>query len=266
MKQVTIGCIGCGNMGGAVARAIGRAIGGSSLLLCDTDESKARAIASACAGAVVMGAEEVARKADFLFLGVKPQAIAAVAASLSGVRKQDAVVVSMAAGIGIRALQDLLGASAKIIRMMPNTPCAVGQGMIQYDCSQTVSDEEEATFVALLGKAGRIDRIGEDKIDAASAVSGCGPAFAYLFAEALADGGVACGLTRAQALTYAAQMMRGAADMLLASPHPGDLKDAVCSPGGTTIVGVHALERGGMRAAVMDAVISAYEKTLALKK
>ena len=108
--------------------------------------------------------------------------------------------------------------------------------------------------------------IEERLIDAASAVSGCGPAFAYMFAEALADGGVACGLPRAQALKFAAGMLEGAAEMILESgKHPGELKDAVCSPGGTTIQGVRTLEENGFRGAVMDAVIAAYEKTLKLK-
>ena len=125
--------------------------------------------------------------------------------------------------------------------------------------------EELEAFAALLAPAGLVDPVPEELIDAASAVSGCGPAYAYLFIEALADGGVACGLPRDKALAYAAQMVAGSARMVLESGrHPGALKDAVCSPGGTTIQGVRALEEGGFRAAAMDAVIAAYEKTRAL--
>jgi pyrroline-5-carboxylate reductase len=150
---------------------------------------------------------------------------------------------------------------------MPNTPVAVGQGMILYTATADVSSEQMKAFLTMLSAAGRLCAIDEARIDAASAVSGCGPAFVYLFIEALADGGVECGLPRAQALELAAQTALGAAQMVLATGrHPGDLKDAVCSPGGTTIAGVHALEDGAFRATAMGAVNAAYQRTLELKK
>ena len=149
--------------------------------------------------------------------------------------------------------------------MMPNTPAAIGAGVVQY-CGRGVTVEELDDFAALIAPAGLVDSVPESLIDAASAVSGCGPAFAYLFMEALADGGVACGLPRDKAVSYAAQMLEGAARMVLENgKHPGALKDAVCSPGGTTIQGVRILEERGFRAAAMDAVIAAYEKTLKLR-
>ena len=152
-----------------------------------------------------------------------------------------------------------------VIRIMPNTPAAIGAGVVQY-CGQAVTVEELDDFAALIAPAGLVDPVSESLIDAASAVSGCGPAFAYLFAEALADGGVACGLPRDKAMAYAAQMLAGSARMVLESgKHPGALKDAVCSPGGTTIQGIRTLEERGFRAAAMDAVIAAYEKTLKLR-
>ena len=152
-----------------------------------------------------------------------------------------------------------------VIRMMPNTPAAIGAGVVQY-CGQGVTVEELDDFAALIAPAGLVDPVPEGMIDAASALSGCGPAFAYMFLEALADGGVACGLPRDKALAYAAQMLEGAARMVLESGrHPGALKDAVCSPGGTTIQGVRTLEEQGFRAAAMDAVIAAYEKTVRLR-
>ena len=139
--------------------------------------------------------------------------------------------------------------------------------MILYTANEAVSKELLDHFSQSLADAGKMDQIPEDKIDAASAVSGCGPAFVYLFAEALADGGVECGLPRDKALLYAAQTLKGAAELLLSTgKHPGELKDAVCSPGGTTIAGVHALEDCGFRAAAMGAVTAAYERTLELKK
>ncbi|MEM5780183.1 MAG: pyrroline-5-carboxylate reductase dimerization domain-containing protein, partial [Lawsonibacter sp.] len=153
-----------------------------------------------------------------------------------------------------------------VIRLMPNTPVAVGAGVIQY-CAQGVSQEELGAFQTLMAPAGLVDRISEELSDASSALSGCGPAFCALLIEALADGGVACGLPRDKAQLYTAQMVKGAAMLMLETGiHPGAMKDGVCSPGGTTIQGVRILEEQGFRAAAMNAVIAAYEKTLSLGK
>ena len=148
---------------------------------------------------------------------------------------------------------------------MPNTPVLVEKGMILY-CTSNVNKQDETAFCAAFAKAGVLDKIPEEKMDAASALSGCGPAYVYAFAEALADGAVECGVPRDKAALYTAQTLLGAAEMLLTYGHPGDLKDAVCSPGGTTIAGIHALEKAGMRNAAMDAVAAAYKRTLELKK
>ena len=172
----------------------------------------------------------------------------------------------MAAGLTCDRIQDMVDLDCPVIRIMPNTPSAIGAGVVQY-CGQLATVEELDAFAALIAPAGLVDPVPEGFIDAASAVSGCGPAFAYLFLEALADGGVACGLPRDKAVAYAAQMAVGAARMVLESgQHPGALKDAVCSPGGTTIQGIRALERSGFRGAAMEAVIAAYEKTVSLSK
>jgi pyrroline-5-carboxylate reductase len=177
------------------------------------------------------------------------------------------VLITMAAGLSLDAVAKMSGAQVPIIRIMPNTPVSVGEGMILYAVNEAVTEKDLEQFLAALSKAGKLDAIAEDKIDAASALSGCGPAFVYLFAEALADGAVECGLTRDKANLYAAQTLLGAATLLLESgKHPGELKDAVCSPGGTTIAGVHALEESAFRSASMNAVTAAYEKTLKLKK
>ena len=150
---------------------------------------------------------------------------------------------------------------------MPNTPCAVGRGLILYAKNACVSDDVLDAFLPGFAGAGALCPLAEDKIDAASAVSGCGPAFAYLFVEALADAGVECGLTRADAQKFAALMLEGSAKMVLETGrHPGELKDAVCSPGGTTIAGVRTLEESGFRSAAMNAVRAAYQRTLELKK
>ena len=171
------------------------------------------------------------------------------------------VLVTMAAGLSMQQIRMMAGSGYPIIRMMPNTPVALGEGMIQY-CSDDVEPEKMAEWLAAMAPAGRLDAVPESMMDAASAVSGCGPAYAYMFVEALADGAVKCGVPRAKAMRYAAQMLLGSASLLLETgEHPGALKDAVCSPGGSTIAGVAALEDRGFRGAAIAAVEAAYRRT-----
>ncbi len=263
------GFIGCGNMGGALASAVAKTVNGCNIFLCDSLSEKAENLAASL-NAQVSCVAEIANTCDFIFLGVKPQGFESLFAELSPclrTRGTPFVLVSMAAGISIGAVEKMAGMSVSVIRIMPNTPVSVGEGMILYCANERVNADQTALFCKALSAAGTLDAISEEKIDAASALSGCGPAFVYLFAEALADGAVACGLARDKANLYAAQTLVGAAELLLKSGrHAGELKDAVCSPGGTTIAGVRALEAGGFRASAMNAVIAAYEKTLALKK
>lgn len=263
------GFIGTGNMGGALARAVAKQKGGSALLLANRTAAKAEKLA-ADIGAAVGTNIEVAEKCKYIFLGVKPQMMADMLSGIKdvlGARKSEVVLVSMAAGLSCEKISDMAGGGFAVIRLMPNTPVSIGEGIVLY-CSNTLAakaDEDE--LVGAISAAGMADAIDEKLIDAASAVSGCGPAFAYMFIEALADGAVECGLPRAKAMGYAAQMLLGSAALVLRSgEHPGKLKDDVCSPGGSTINGVHALESGAFRAAAADAVVKAYEKTVALGK
>ena len=170
----------------------------------------------------------------------------------------------MAAGVEIATILNYIGKDLPVIRIMPNTPVSVGEGMILYTCKDVLKEDEEL-FLSSFCKTGSFDKLTEDKIDAGCALSGCGPAFVYMFIEALSDAGVECGLPRDKALMYASQTLLGSAKLVLDGSHPAVLKDAVCSPGGTTIAGVHALENGGFRGVAMNAVLKAYEKTLALK-
>lgn len=265
---VELGFIGVGNMGGALARAARLRLEGRQLLLANRTAEKAAALAEEL-GAAASDNRTVARKADYIFLGVKPQMMESLLAEIGPelkARKSRFVLVTMAAGLSIARIQALAGGSYPVLRIMPNTPASVGEGMILYARGEGVTEEEERILLEAMAGAGRFSKLPEGLMDAGSAVSGCGPAFADLFLEALADGGVACGLPRAQALELAAQMLLGSARLALESgQHPGVLKDAVCSPGGTTIQGVRALETAGFRGAVMEAVIAAYEKTLELK-
>ncbi len=262
----TLGFIGCGNMGGALVRAAVKAVGGNEIAICDYDKKKMQTLASDC-GVWAVDIQEIANTCRFVVLGVKPQNIKETLESVAGTLKtrKDVIVITMAAGVSIAAIRALIGADLPVIRIMPNTPALLGEGMILYT-SAGVNLIVENEFLDCFAKAGKFDKLPEDKIDAASALSGCGPAYAYAFAEALADGAVECGVPRDKAALYAAQTLLGAAKMLLEYGHPADLKDAVCSPGGTTIAGMHALEKGGLRAAAMDAVTAAYERTLELKK
>lgn len=263
------GFIGCGNMGGALARAVAKTVPANAIALCDMSREKAEELANSI-GAVATDLQTLVKSSAYIFLGVKPQGFDALFQEIRPYlrdRKERVVLISMATGLSISAVESLAGVTLPVIRIMPNTPASVGEGMILYTANSEVTEEELAVFQKALAGAGKLDPIPEEKIDAASALSGCGPAFVYLFAEALADGAVECGLAREKANLYAAQTLLGAAKLLLESgKHPGELKDAVCSPGGTTIAGVHALEEGAFRASVMDAVTAAYEKTLKLKK
>lgn len=262
------GFIGTGNMGGALARAVAQAVGGESIALADSSAKKAQLLSEEI-GSSYADTATVASSAEYIFLGVKPQVLESVLNSIADIlakRSDRFVLISMAAGVSLDSIKAMLKRDFPIIRIMPNTPVSKGKGMILYSANDSVFMDEIGEFCTALKKAGRVDRIEERLIDAASAVSGCGPAFVYLFAEAMADAGVECGLPRDKAVEYAAQTLSGAAELLLYSgKHSGVLKDEVCSPGGTTIAGVHALEESGFRGAVMNAVKAAYDKTLKLK-
>ena len=268
MSKYTFGFIGCGNMGGALALAASKTLSADRLAVCDTDPEKTAAFASQ-GKAIATDLCDLAANSDYVFLAVKPQGMSGLFSELSPILKKRTdpyVLVSMAPGVSIEALTTMADTNCAIIRIMPNTPVSVGEGMILYDANPNTAEEQIAGFLRGLSAAGRLDRLPERLIDAAGALSGCGPAFVYLFAEALADGGVECGLPREKAMLYASQTLLGAAKMLLETEkHPGELKDAVCSPGGTTIAGVHALEKGGFRGVGMEAVVAAYEKTQKLK-
>ena len=267
--NTVFGFIGTGNMGGALARACAKTVPAEKLLLSDGYAPVAQALAKEL-GCAATEVAEVARTAGFIFLGVKPQVMPDMLHGIAPVlaaRKGDFVLVSMAAGLSIEKIRAMAGGDYPVIRIMPNIPVKAGSGVILFDATEDVSDLALSVFRDAMGGAGLVDRLPEKLIDAGSALSGCGPAFVALFAEALADGAVQCGLPRDKAMAYALQTIVGTAAYLQQSgQHPGALKDAVCSPGGSTIAGVHAMELGGFRAASAEAVVCAYEKTLDLGK
>lgn len=258
------GFIGAGNMGGALARAAAKSDCGK-IAVADRDNQKASALAGEIS-ADVLGGAEVAAFARYVFLGVKPQMLADLFAEIAPVlksRTDDFVLVTMAAGRSIETVTELAGIDCPIIRIMPNTPVGVGKGMILYCTNGKVGNIDE--FLTLMRCAGMLDEIPEKLIDAASAITGCAPAWIDMFIEAMADGGVLCGLPRDKAQKYAASVLAGTAELALASgKHPGELKDAVCSPGGTTIEGLAVLEKNAFRSTVIEAVRAAYEKNFKL--
>lgn len=262
------GFIGCGNMGGALAEAVSKKIEPSSIYISNRTHEKAVSLAERL-GAFATDNSTIARECDVIFLGVKPQMMEAMLTDIKDVlasRTDRFVLVTMAAALTIDKIRAWAGGNYAIMRIMPNTPASVGAGVIIYSVDKYINSSETDEIVDALSESGMLIELPENQIDAASAVAGCGPAFADMFIEALADGGVACGLPRAVATKLAAKMVEGSGKLVLESGKtPGALREAVCSPGGTTIEGVRTLEEKGFRAAAMDAVIAAYDKTLRMK-
>jgi pyrroline-5-carboxylate reductase len=204
---------------------------------------------------------------DVLVLAVKPQSLPALTSEIRPLLKSNHLIVSIAAGASLRQLGESLGQEQRIIRVMPNTPCLVGAGAAAFSLGEHATPADGQFVQKLLDAVGRAVTVPEHLLDAVTGLSGSGPAFVYLVIEALSDGGVRMGLPRDVATTLAAQTVMGSARMVLeTNEHPGLLKDRVASPGGTTIAGLHALERGGLRGALMDAVEAATLRASELAK
>ncbi|MBO7677995.1 MAG: pyrroline-5-carboxylate reductase [Erysipelotrichaceae bacterium] len=258
----TIGFIGTGYMGGALATAACKSGLDTRILLANRSKEKAEKLAKEIGGEVVDNAA-VAKEADYIFLGVKPQILQGMFEKIEDIlkeRKDDYVIVSMVAGKDIAFLKKMFF-NHPIIRISPNMPVLVGSGLSQYVFSDDVSTKDREFFLKLMEPTGVLIQNDEHYMSGVSGVTGCGPAFAAMFIEALADGAVACGVGRKDAYIYAAEMLKGTADLYLKSgQHPGAIKDSVCSPAGLTIEGVRVLERLGFRSAVIEALIATFEK------
>ena len=266
--NLTIGFIGTGNMGGALAKAAVKAVPKECVYLYDRFTEKADSLANLL-GCHSGSLDDVA-KCSYIFLGVKPQMMAELFSELSeklSQRKDSFVLVSMAAGIPMARVQELACGKYPVIRIMPNMPVSVGAGMIQYDVTENVSEEQQKGFVQCMQFAGILDHLPESLIDAGTSVASCGPAFAFLFIEALTKGGVACGLPEEKAMLYAKQMLLGSAKLALESDqHPSALREAVCSPGGSTIEGIYALQNEKFPDAVEKAVVASFKRNQELGK
>lgn len=258
------GFIGCGNMGGAIARALSKTT--KDIAVADRS-GKAAALAEEL-GISYSHNVAIASGCDRVFLGVKPHMMEGVLSALRPIlEERKPLLITMAAGLTMESIEKFAGVHLPVIRIMPNTPTAIGRGVIQYCRNDLVEDEVLTDWLEDMAPCGLLDELEERLMDAASALSGSGPAYMYVFMEALADGAVACGIPRAKAMEYAAMTMTGAAEMYLQTrQHPGALKDAVCSPGGSTIAGVRALEQHGFRGAAMDCIIATYQRNKELGK
>jgi pyrroline-5-carboxylate reductase len=259
-----IGFLGAGKMATALARGWLAARLTTPERVFASDPSPQARQAFAAETGLRAGADnrEVVAAADVLVLAVKPQAMAALLAEVRPIVSARQLAVSIAAGIRLRQLAEGLGAERRLVRVMPNTPCLVGASASGYSPGEHATADDVALVDRLLNAVGRAFRLPEDLLDAVTGLSGSGPAFVYVMIEALRDGGVHVGLPREVATMLAAQTVFGAAKMVLeTAAHTGALKDMVTSPGGTTIAGLHALERGGLRAALMDAVTAATNRS-----
>lgn len=259
-----IGFIGLGNMAKAMLGGmLAKGIAGKEDII-GSDKMKAAMDAAKEAYGITVTADnkEVAAQADVLILAVKPQFLGEAISEMKEAVKEDTLIISIAAGKTISQIEELFGKEIKLVRVMPNTPALVGEGCSGVCRNSRVSDEEMEICMKLLRSFGTADEVSEKLMDAVTGVSGSSPAFVFMFIEAMADGAVAAGMPRTQAYAFAAQSVMGSAKLVLETgKHPGELKDMVCSPAGTTIAGVRVLEEKGLRAAVMDAVIEAAEKS-----
>ncbi|MGO1441258.1 MAG: pyrroline-5-carboxylate reductase [Lactobacillus delbrueckii] len=250
-----VGFIGLGNMGSAIARAVAKC-DDVSLLLSRHNPEKAGKLQAEIGGQLLDNAQ-VAAESDVVFLGIKPYQVASTIKEIGENSNNGSIWISMATGVSLETLAKLLPGH-DLVRMMPNTPVAIGQGMTSYTSQ---SSQAKDVFKELMAHSGKVVEIQEGLMDAATAVAGCGPAFVYQFIEALGDAGVQNGLSRSQAIEMAAQTVLGSAQMVLATgQHPAQLRDAVTSPGGSTIAGVVELEKNGFRYAAISAVNAALKQ------
>lgn len=259
-----LGFIGAGRMATALVQGFAAAglVAPESVVASDVFENARAAFEQETGAATTSDNAEVVAASDVVFLAVKPGDIDKVCRQINPALTPEHLVVSIAAGVTLSQLSLGLGGERRMIRVMPNTPCLVGASASAYSRASHATDDDARLVHQLLSAIGVCYELPEPLLDAVTGLSGSGPAFVYLVIEALSDGGVRMGLPRDVATSLAAQTVFGAAKMVLETgQHPGALKDMVASPGGTTIAGLHELERHGLRGALMDAVEAAARRS-----
>ena len=265
-----ISFIGAGSMGGALARGVCAAAEPKKVAVYAPTKKNTLVISKDTGCLLAETLKDAVTDARYVVLGMKPQVLPGALKEILPYLKQGQIIVSIAAGIKLTAIEEILaeqGLELPVIRIMPNTPVAIGKGVLLVARSGKTDEKSALELAELLKECGMVEHTSENFLDLGSPVMGCSPAFVYMFIEALADGGVKTGLTREKAQLWAAQAVLGSAAMVLESGmHPGELKDAVCSPGGTTIAGIGALEEHGFRAAIIAAVNAANKRNEELSK
>lgn len=265
----TIGFIGSGNMGSAIIGGMisSKLIEPLHIMASDINQSSLDGLEKQFGIKTTTDNKEVASQSNFLFLSVKPNIYPIIIKEIKDSIKESTIVVAIAAGQSIHTIEALFEKDVKIVRVMPNTPALVGEGMAAVSANTLVTKEETEDILAIFNSIGKAEVVGEYLMDAVIGVSGSAPAYVYMFIEAMADAAVAEGMPRPQAYKFAAQTVLGAAKMVLETgQHPGALKDQVCSAGGTTIAAVCELENKGMRNAVISAIRVCAEKSRELTK
>ena len=258
--HLRIGFIGAGRMATALARGwLSAGLTSAEKITASDPLREARERFASQTGAEVVDSNvEVLTNEEIVILSVKPQQMQNVVSDIQSHVTANHLIVSIAAGVSLKTLSDSLGQDSRIIRVMPNSPCLVGASAAAFSVGGTATEEDSALVERMLSLVGIAIPVAEHLLDAVTGLSGSGPAFVFQIIEALSDGGVRVGLPRDIALKLAAQTVLGAAKMVLETgEHPAALKDAVASPGGTTIAGLHALEQGGLRSCLINAVEAA---------
>ncbi|NLC92392.1 MAG: pyrroline-5-carboxylate reductase [Treponema sp.] len=259
-------CIGIGSMGGAIIKSICKKFPSKNIYITRRNQELGQKLANEMNCNFVSSNKEIVQDANYIFLAVKPNMISSVLSEIKDFVPPNAVLISMAAGMKIAKLNEF-APNLRFIRIMPNVPSQISEGMIAVSYNENITTEEASEVTELLQSTGIVEKVDEKLMDCVTAVSGSSPAFVFIFIEALADAAVRCGMPRKQAYLYAAQTVKGSASLVLKTgKNPAELKDSVCSPGGTTIEGVSALEQNGFRYSIIDAVTKAYEKSVSLGK
>lgn len=258
------GFIGCGNMGGALVRAISKSIDTNKIAVCDKDESKANAFAKEL-GVNVVDVKTLAKESEFIVLGVKPQVVENAMDEISLSLSANTTIISMCAGVTSDLVKTLSKNDCGCIRIMPNTPASVGEGIILYS-PNGVGEEKEKEFKKFFSFAGMVVKIDENKMDKHTAITGCGPAFVYMFIDAMKKSAIDIGVDEKDAEKFCAQTVLGSAKMVLTYGDADTLKVNVCSPGGSTIEGVKSLEADNFYDVVDRAVQASKRRTEEMKK
>jgi pyrroline-5-carboxylate reductase len=265
----TIGFIGCGNMAKAMIGGIVKAniVSPSNIMASGLNEKNLSETAEKYGVGITTDNNEVAKNSDILVLSVKPNVYPIVIKGIKNQVKDNAIIVTIAAGKSIESTEDAFGRKVKVVRVMPNTPALVGEGMSALCTNEAVTKEEIEFIINIFNSFGKSEIVSEKLMDVVTSVSGSSPAYVYMFIEAMADAAVLDGMPRSQAYKFAAQAVFGSAKMVLETGiHPGQLKDMVCSPGGTTIEAVATLEEKGLRNAVISAMRICTKKSKEMSK